>query len=294
MQVHLVDGTFELYRAHFAPRPAFTDRAGRDAKATLGVVQSMLQLLSEKAEAVTHVAVAFDNPIVSFRNALFPGYKSDDGVPEVLRSQFDAVEAAVAALGIVVWRCGDFEADDALASFAARSLKDERVTQVRLLTPDKDLAQCLVKDRVVQVDRIRKKVRTEATLLDEWGLRPAQVPDYLALVGDTADGIPGIDGWGDKSAVAILQARGSLEAIGDDPSSWGIAVRGAERLAAALRAGRAQAALYKQLATLRVDVPLPNDVDGLAFRGTPRDRWFEWCDGLGVSESVRHRPTRFA
>ncbi len=234
-RLHLVDGTYELYRAHFAPRPDHLDPSGADRKATVGLVASLLSLLSEADEAVTHLAVAFDNPIRSFRNDLFPDYKSDEGVPPELRAQFDPVEEAVRALGVTVWSMHEHEADDALAS-GARRFADE-VGQVRIMTPDKDLAQCLRGDRVVQVDRRQRKVTDEATFRAARGYGPASVPDFLALTGDTADGIPGLPGFGEKSAVA---ADRRLRAHRGDPRrSVALDGQAARRAAAGGDAGRA-------------------------------------------------------
>src|SRR5437667_470091 len=205
MRLHLVDGTFELFRAHYSKRPE------QPLKATLGMTQSLLALLANPAEQVTHLAVAFDNPIRSFRNDLFPEYKSDEGVPPELRAQFDPVEEAVRALGVTVWSMNEHEADDALAT-GARLFADE-VGQVRIMTPDKDLAQCLRGDRVVQVDRRQRKVTDEATFRAARGYGPASVPDFLGLTGDTADGIPGLPGFGEKSASILVGAYGHIEAI---------------------------------------------------------------------------------
>ena len=282
MRVHLVDGTYELFRAHFSKRPPHANSAGRDLKATVGVVQSMLGLLDDSNEAVTHVAVAFDNPIVSFRNELFEGYKSDVGIPEELRSQFDDVEEAVSALGMVVWSMKEFEADDALAAAAARFAEDARVSQVRILTPDKDLGQCLRGDRVVQIDRMRNKLITEASQLADKGLAPQSVPDFLALVGDTADGIPGIDGWGEKGTAEVLRTYHHLEEIPRLPYEWKVKPRGADKMAAALCAELENAKLYRKLATLRLDVPLPQTLEQLEWKGAPRARFAAWNTKVGA------------
>ena len=290
-RLHLVDGTFELFRAQFSKRPDHHDPQGRDRKATLGVVQSLLWLLEETEEAVTHVAIAFDNPIRSFRNDLFPAYKSDEGVPEELRAQFDAVEEAARALGITVWSMDRYEADDALAT-AARRFSPE-FDQVRILTPDKDLGQVLEGERIVQIDRIRKKLIDEASFRAARGIAPASMPDWLALVGDTADGIPGIPGIGEKTASALLARYGHLEAIPNDAGSWKpLSIRGADALAATLRERREDALLYRTLATLAIDVPLPERRDDLAFRGVPRKRYEAWCDAIGAT-TMKDRPRRF-
>ena len=256
-RLHLIDGTFELFRAHFAPVPY------RAKKATLGIVRAMKALQADKDEAPTHAAIAFDNPIRSFRNDLYPAYKSDEGVLPELRAQFDEAEVAVAALGLCVWSMKDFETDDALATACVRYAND--FEQIRILSPDKDFGQCLRGDRVVQVDRIRKKRIDEKSLRALRGFGPASVPDWLALVGDTADGFPGIAGFGDKSASAVLARFEHVEAIPDAWSAWPAQIRGRERLAAELAKSRAEVALYKRLATLVTDVPLRETAEQLAW-----------------------------
>lgn len=267
MRVHVVDGTFELFRAHFAPRPAKVVR-GVDLKATTGLIGSMMTLLEDRSEAVTHLAIAFDNPIVSFRNELFDGYKSDVGVPPALRAQFDLVEEAARALGIVVWSMDRYEADDALATAATRFAGPE--TQVRILTPDKDLGQVLVSDRVIQIDRVRRKIIDEKAMRERRGVAPGSIPDFLALVGDTSDGIPGIPGFGEKSSATLLARYSTIEAIPNDAAAWDVKVTGAPRLAAALAERRDDAMLYKRLATLVRDVPIDESVEDLEYRGAPR------------------------
>jgi 5'-3' exonuclease len=225
VRLHLVDGTYELYRAHYAPRPDHRESSGMGAKATVGIVESLLALLHDPQEAVTHIAVAFDNPIHSFRNDLFPSYKSDEGVPPELRAQFDAAEHAVSSIGVKVWSMREYEADDGLAS-GARRFRDQ-VEQVRILTPDKDLGQCLWGDRVVQVDRRQKKVTSEVVFRAERGFGPASMPDFLALTGDRADGIPGLAGFGKKSAGMLLGAYERLELIPANPCQWKVLSRAA-------------------------------------------------------------------
>jgi 5'-3' exonuclease len=292
VRLHLVDGTFELYRAHFSKRPGHTAPGGWDAKATVGVASAMLALLQEEAEAVTHLAVAFDNPIRSFRNDLFAGYKSDEGVPPELHAQFDTVEEALRALGITVWSMNRWEADDALATAAARFC--DRFDQVRILTPDKDLGQALRGTKVVQVDRMRQRVIDEAALLEARGITPASIPDLLALVGDTADGIPGLPGIGEKTAATLLRRYVHFEAIPEDAARWEVDVRGADKVAATLRSHRKEALLYRTLATLALDVPLPEkEPDDLRFRGVPREAFTAWCDRMNVT-TLRTRPTRWA
>jgi 5'-3' exonuclease len=290
-RLHLVDGTYELFRAHYSKRPDHRAPAGWDAKATVGVASSLLALIADPSEQVTHLAIAFDNPIRSFRNDLFPAYKSDEGVDPALRAQFDAVEDAVRALGIVVWSMRDYEADDALATGAAR-FADE-VDQVRIMTPDKDLGQCLRDARVVQVDRRQMKVTDEAAFRAARGFAPRSMPDFLALTGDTADGIPGLAGFGEVSASLLLGAYGDLEHIPVHAYEWTVKPRGALRLAATLAAERERALLYRRLATLVATVPLPESLDDLAFRGVPRARFEAWCDALGAA-TLRAVPRRWA
>ena len=256
------------------------------------MVSSLINLLNDADERVTHVAVAFDNPIVSFRNQLFADYKSDAGVPPELRAQFDDVEEAVAALGVVVWRMVEFEADDALATAAVRFAKDERVEQVRILTPDKDLGQVLDGERIVQVDRVREKLITAETLWRDKHLRPGSIPDFLALVGDTADGIPGLEGWGEKSTSDVLATYPHLEDIPAKVSEWTVKPRGAEKLSASLSRERAEATLYRTLATLRRDVPLTESLEALEWEGAPKKRYLGWCDAVG-SETMKTRPPRW-
>ncbi|WP_309889797.1 5'-3' exonuclease H3TH domain-containing protein [Archangium sp.] len=291
MRLHLVDGTYELFRAHFSPRPGHSSPGGQDVKATVGLVSSMLALLHEPEEAVTHIALAFDNPIRSFRNDLFAGYKSEEGVAPELLAQFDLVEEAARALGLTVWSMKDFEADDALATAAARWAG--QVEQVRLLTPDKDLGQCVRGRKVVQVDRKQQKELDEDAVRAKLGVAPASVPDLLALVGDVADGIPGLPGFGEKGASALLGAYGHLEAIPDDAASWTVRPRGADKLAATLRANREDALLYRKLATLVTDAPLAESLKDLAWAGVPRERFLALCDKLGLT-TLKTRPKRWA
>jgi 5'-3' exonuclease len=282
LRVHLVDGTWELFRAHFSKRPGHTSPQGKDLKATVGVVSSMLNLIQDGAEAPTHLALAFDNPIESFRNDLFDGYKTSAGIDPELHAQFDDVEEAVAALGLTVWSMKDFEADDGLASGASLFGADPSVSQVRVLSPDKDLAQCLVAGRdVVQVNRLTNKETTRDSFQKERGFSPDSVADFLALVGDTADGIPGLDGWGEKGAATVLGQHPHLEDIPDDPSKWKVQVRGADRLAATLKNSRKEVVLYRTLATLRTDAPVSQSLDALAWKGVGKG--FEaWCKKAGA------------
>ena len=267
MNVHLVDGTYELFRAFYAV-PSAKNEAGLEVGAVRGLARSMLALLREPG--ASHVAVAFDHVIESFRNQLFHGYKTGEGIDPDLWGQFELAERVCAALGIVVWPMIEFEADDALATAALRFAQDPEVEQVLIASPDKDLAQCVVGTRVVCLDRMRKKLLDEAGVNAKFGVTPAQIPDYLALVGDTADGIPGVPRWGAKSAAAVLSEYGTIDAIPDSAASWRVSVRGAAALADSLAGRRADALLYKRLATLRTDVPLTEDLPALRYRGAAR------------------------
>ena len=290
MRLHLIDGTFELFRAHYSKRPDRTAPSGMDVKATVGVLSSLIGLLEDSDEQVTHLAVAFDNPIESFRNTLFEGYKTSEGMDPAILAQFGLVEEAVAALGVVVWSMDRYEADDALAS-AARRWRDQ-VAQVRILTPDKDLGQCVTGNRVVQVDRMRRRVIDEDGVWAKHGCAPASIPDWLALVGDTADGIPGVPGFGAKTAGALLAEYGAVEAIPARSAHWKVKLRGAMRLAAKLQEMRSAVALYKHLATLAEDVPLAESLDDLRWSGADRgpfERLAKEVGGLAMRPS-RYRP----
>jgi 5'-3' exonuclease len=279
VKIHLVDGTFELFRAHFGAPPA-QDAAGRPVGAVRGLLATLLSLLREPG--VTHVACAFDHVIESFRNALFAGYKTGEGIDPDLLAQFDPAERATAALGIVVWPMVEFETDDALATAAFRWRDEPGVEQVVICSPDKDLSQCVVGSRVICRDRLRRTDRDEAGVVARFGVPPASIPDWLALVGDAADGIPGIPGWGEKSAGTVLLRYGRIEAIPDDPAGWDVAVRGRDRLAASLRGRREDAALYRRLATLRTDVPLAESLADLEWRGARRGDLGALCREIGA------------
>jgi 5'-3' exonuclease len=285
--VHLVDGTYELFRAFYGAPPA-RDRAGRPVGAVRGLLATLLSLLRE--EGTTHVACAFDRVIESFRNELFAGYKTGEGIDPDLLCQFEPAERAASALGLVVWPMVGFEADDALATAAARLRDDPRVGQVVLCSPDKDLAQCVVGRRVICRDRRRGEDRDEAGVAARFGVPPASIPDWLALVGDSADGIPGVPGWGEKSAAAVLARHPRIEAIPDDASRWDVAVRGRERLAASLRERREDALLYRRLATLRTDVPLAEGLAALEWRGARRDELEALCREIGAPHLLARVP----
>lgn len=263
VKVHLVDGTYELFRHFFALPPA-QNGAGEEVAATRGVMYAIRGLV---AEGATHIGVATDHVIESFRNDLWPGYKTGAGIPPALWAQFPLLEEGLAAWGLTVWPMVEVEADDALASAAAKAAADPRVEQVVICSPDKDLAQCVQGTRVVQWDRMRKVVRDEDGVVAKFGVRPASIPDYLALVGDSADGFPGLEGWGAKSAAKVLARWGRLEAIPDDHRGWDVDVARAGALAATLRAQRERARLFKTLATLRTDVPVFDDVEQLRWQG---------------------------
>lgn len=289
MKVHLVDGTYELFRAYFGA-PSATTPDGAEIGATLSLGRSMLSMV--RHEGATHIGVAFDHTVESFRNDLFDGYKVGDGLDPDLWAQFGPAEDLVRALGMVVWPMVEFEADDALATSAARFAADSRVEQVRICTPDKDLAQCVLGERVVCVDRRRKKVMGEAGVKEKFGVEPASIPDYLALVGDAADGIPGIPRWGARSAATLLAVYGHIESIPDDQSAWKVQVRGAAALAASLRVSREDLALYRTLATLRTDVPLTETLEDLEWRGALRGELQEICTHFG-SERLMERVPRW-
>lgn len=266
MQVHLIDGTYELFR-HFYGVPSARNAGGHEVGAARGVVSSMLGLLEGGA---THVAVATDRVIESFRNELWPGYKDGSGIDPALWSQFPLVEEALASAGFVVWPMVEYEADDALASGAAMAAADPRVERVFICTPDKDLSQCVEGDRVVQFDRRQRLLRDEAGVVEKFGVPPESIPDWLALVGDSADGFPGIRGFGAKTAAAVLARYGRIEDIPSDGRDWEVPVRGPERLAQTLRNGLDDARLFRRLATLVRDAPVSGTVDELKWSG-PRD-----------------------
>jgi 5'-3' exonuclease len=262
MKVHLVDGTYELFR-HFYAIPKRRNRKGQEIAATRGVVLSMLNLLSES----THVAVATDHIIESFRNELWPDYKNGSGIDPDLRSQFSLLEDALQSLNMIVWPMIEYEADDALAAGAAICSADPRVEQVVICTPDKDLAQCVSGDHVVQLDRRRKRLLNEEAVVAKFGVLPKSIPDYLALVGDSADGYPGIAGWGAISASRALRKFTHLEKIPKEVVHWKVDVANAGRLSATLKADWENALLYRRLATLVVDGPVKNSVDDLFWSG---------------------------
>jgi 5'-3' exonuclease len=284
VKVHLVDGTYELFRAYYGA-PGRKGPDGREVGATLS--------LGLGTEGATHVGVAFDHTVESFRNELFPeGYKTGEGIDPDLFAQFGPAEQMAAALGFVVWPMVEFEADDALAAAAARFGADERVEQVRICTPDKDLAQCVRDDRIVLVDRRRRKVIDAEGVVEKYGVRPASIPDWLGLVGDAADGIPGVPRWGARSAAKALMAHDHVERIPADPEAWEFEVRGAAGLAKNLVEHREALALYKTLATLREDVPLGESLEDLEWRGARRAELEALCSAMG-DEALPERVPRW-
>jgi len=288
MKIHLVDGTYELFRNHFGAPPKRAPD-GREVGATLGLLRSLLLLLS--SPDVTHIAVAFDHVIESFRNDLFDGYKTGAGTDPDLLAQFPLAEEAVSALGVTVWPMVEFEADDALATAVARFKSEKEVEQFVICSPDKDLAQLVSENRIVCWDRRRETVIDEAGVVEKYGVSPASIPDWLALVGDSADGIPGIPGWGAKSSASMLAHYGHIEEIPDDPETWEVNVRGAARLAENLSGQREDALLYRRLATLRQDVPLTEKLNDLEWKGA-YERLKEFCHELG-DERIPERIPRW-
>lgn len=280
MKIHLVDGTYELFRSFYGPPPRKSPD-GREVGATIGLLRSMLALISEPG--ATHIACAFDHVIESFRNDLFPGYKTGAGINPDLHAQFSLAEEAVNALGIVVWPMVEFEADDAIATAAVRFKDEPNVDQVVICSPDKDLAQLVSGKHIVCWDRRRDIIYDEAAVVDKYGVAPASIPDWLALVGDSADGIPGIPAWGAKAASALLSKYQHIERIPADTSQWDISAGRARRLAENLAAHREQANLYRQLATLRTDVLLVEGVNDLEWHGA-HEALRKLCADLGASD----------
>jgi 5'-3' exonuclease len=282
MKVHLIDGTYELFR-HFFAVPSATNKNGQEIGAVRGVLGSVFSMIEA---GTTHLGVATDHVVESFRNQLYPGYKTSEGVPPELLSQFPILEEALAAMGVVVWPMTYFEADDALASAAAKTALDDRVKEVVICTPDKDLAQCVVGARVVQLDRRREITRDEAGVEEKFGVKPSSIPDFLALTGDSADGYPGITGWGQKGAALVLSAYAHLENIPKDWREWHPSIRRARPLAESLFAAWNDALMFRTLATLRLDVPVFDKVDDLRWRG-PQPEFCEYCEQIGAQALSR-------
>jgi 5'-3' exonuclease len=292
MLVHLVDATYELFRAHFAPRPPVLGKGGMPLSGVSGLVEQLLYLLRD--QGATHVGCATDRVIRSFRNDLYPGYKTEAGMPPELLAQFPLAERAIEALGLVLWPMVELEADDALATAADRWANAPGVERVIVCSVDKDLAQCVRDGRVVLWDRRRDLTYDDEGVRAKWGVAPSSIPDYLALVGDAADGYPGIPGWGSKSAGVVLARWGSLDDLPAKASAWDVpGLRGAVTLAAALAERRDELELYRELARLRLDAPLPQtSVDELRWEGADRPAWEALCDELGL-DRLRTRPHRW-
>jgi 5'-3' exonuclease len=282
MDVYLIDGTYELFR-HFFAVPAAADANGQEIGAVRGVLTSVLSMIEKDA---THLGVATDHVVESFRNDLYPGYKTSEGVAPELLSQFPILEEALEAMGVVVWPEIYFEADDALASAATNAAKDDRVGQVLICTPDKDLSQCVVGTRVVQLDRRRDILRDEAGVVEKFGVRPHSIPDYLAVVGDSADGFPGVTGWGAKAAAFALSQYPHLEDIPKDWREWHPSIKKARALSESLFSAWDDALLFRTLATLRLDTPVFDSVDELRWKG-PRPSFEETCLRMKAPDLLR-------
>ena len=268
MDVYLIDGTYELFR-HFFAMPSFKDDRGREAGAVRGVVNSIKGMIDR---GVTHLGVATDHVIESFRNDLYPGYKTGEGIAPELYSQFPILEETLEAMGIVVWAMTEFEADDALAAAAVKAANDEQVNRVVICTPDKDLSQCVAGNRIVQLDRRTNTFRDEQGVIAKFGVQPRSIPDYLAVVGDSADGFPGVPTWGKKAAAAVLSVYPHLEEIPKDWKDWAPSIRNARPLSKALFSFWNDALLFRTLATLRTDIPVFDTIDDLRWGRPRRDR----------------------
>ncbi len=284
VRLHLLDGTYELFRAHFGRRDSVPGPDGSDIRATLGILESTLSLLREPG--VTHLAASFDTVIESFRNDMFAGYKTSAGVDPLLLAQFPLAERALEAIGVVVWGNVEFEADDALATAAIRWV--EEVDQVVIVSPDKDMAQVVLGDRIVTYNRREQKIIDEEGVVEKFGIHPESIPDYLALVGDAADGVPGLPGWGAKSASTVLARYRKLELIPQRAAEWEVAVRGADKLAATLAESVDDVHLYRDLTMLRLDVPLTEELKDLEWKGVPRSAFEAFCGEMGFDpEAIR-------
>lgn len=289
MKIHLVDGTYELFRSYYGA-PSASAPTGEEVGATRGLLRTLVSLLRQPD--VTHVACAFDHVIESFRNELYDAYKTGEGVAPELLAQFEPAERAARALGLVVWPMVEFEADDAIATAAARFGKAAQAEQIVICSPDKDLTQCVVGRRVVCLDRRRRILLDEEGVRAKFGVLPESIPDYLALVGDTADGFPGLKGWGPRTAGAVLARYLHLENIPAKASEWTLDVRSAERLARTLREQWENVLLYRKLATLRTDVPLEESLEDLRWRGAPHDELVELCHQLGDADLLNRIPEK--
>lgn len=289
MDLHLIDGTYELYRSYFGA-PKARGPNGMEVGAVRGLVRSLIALLRQ--DGVSHVAIAFDHVIESFRNEMFEGYKTGEGIEPDLWAQFPLAERAAEALGLVVWPMVEFEADDAIATACKRYSRAKSVERIFICSPDKDLAQCVEGDRIVLFDRMRDRLIDEKGVVEKWGVGPASIPDLLGLMGDSADGIPGIARWGAKSCAAVLSVYGSIEKIPSDVEAWNVKVRGSKTLSENLEAEREEAMLYKQLAILRRDVPLDEKLGDLAWKGADRAKLAPFLEEIGATRDLE-RVSRF-
>lgn len=290
MKIHLVDGTYELFRAYYGV-PSIAAPDGREVGAVRGLIQTLLMLLRQ--DDVTHVGFAFDHTVESFRNRMFDGYKTGEGMPADILAQFPLAERAAAVLGLVVWPMIEFEADDAIATAVARWKDAPGVEQVVICSVDKDLAQMVSGAKVVELDRRRNLLLDEDGVREKFGVAPESIPDYLALVGDAVDGIPGVSRWGAKTTALVLAEYQHLENIPDDSAQWTVTVRGAKGVADSLAQNREKAKLYKQLAILRLDVPLAEELKDLEWSGVNRSDYLALCDELGFN-TLRELPHRWA
>lgn len=282
VRLHLLDGTYELFRAHFGRRDTVVGQDGSDLRATLGILESTLALLREPG--VTHLAASFDTVVESFRNDMFSGYKTSIGMEEELLAQFPLAERALEAIGVTVWRNVEFEADDALATAAIRWVED--TDQVVVVSPDKDLTQVVVGDRIVTYNRREQRILDEKGVVAKFGVHPESIPDYLALVGDAADGVPGLSGWGAKSSSTVLARYPRLELIPPNSDEWEVEVRGAAKLAATFIDHQEEVYLYRELTTLRLDVPLTEELEDLEWQGVPRAEFVVFCSEMGLDADV--------
>jgi 5'-3' exonuclease len=282
VDVYLIDGTYELFRHYFGV-PGAVDASGQEIAAVRGVVNSVLSMLER---GTTHVGVATDHVIESFRNDLYPYYKTSAGIPPELFSQFPILEEALEAMGVMVWPMVEFEADDALAAAASKAALDDNVDKVVICTPDKDLSQCVVGNRIVQLDRRRNLLCDEAGVITKFGVRPESIPDYLALVGDSADGFPGLPGWGAKAAASVLSIYHHLEEVPREPEQWHPSIRSARKLCTTFCNSWDDAILFRTLATLRLDVPVFDSVEDLRWQG-PRPSFEAICTRLRAPETFR-------
>jgi len=287
VDVYLIDGTYELFRYFFAV-PSSRDASGQEIGAVRGVLGSVLSMIESGA---SHLGVATDHVVESFRNDLYPGYKTSEGVPEELLSQFPLLEQGLEAMGVKVWPMTYFEADDALASAAAKASQDASVERILICTPDKDLSQCVSGTRIVQLDRRRNLLRDEAGVESKFGVKPSSIPDYLAVVGDSADGYPGVQGWGEKAAGAVFSRYPHLENIPKDWHDWNAAIRRARPLAESLFGSWNDALLFRQLATLRFDAPVFDSIDELRWQG-PHPDFEAFCNRIKAAALMRRTAAR--